>query len=62
LEELAAAFLMKYGPRLSLSQPALEVLQQHRWPGNVRELRNAIERATILVGSGWEIGPEHIVL
>jgi transcriptional regulator with PAS, ATPase and Fis domain len=38
------------------------VLAQHGWPGNVRELRNAIERATILVGSGDEINPEHILL
>jgi transcriptional regulator with PAS, ATPase and Fis domain len=37
-------------------------MAQHAWPGNVRELRNAIERATILVGSEDEIKPEHIVL
>ena len=41
---------------------ALNVMAQHAWPGNVRELRNAIERATILVGSEDEIKPEHIVL
>jgi transcriptional regulator with PAS, ATPase and Fis domain len=35
---------------------------QHSWPGNVRELRNAIERATIYVGNGDEIKPEHIIL
>jgi transcriptional regulator with GAF, ATPase, and Fis domain len=62
LEDLAEAFVMKYDPRLSLSRTALEVLLQHHWRGNVRELRNVIERATILVGSGREIGPEHIVL
>lgn len=32
---------------------ALEQLERHHWPGNVRELRNAIERATIVAGSGW---------
>jgi transcriptional regulator with GAF, ATPase, and Fis domain len=62
LDELAAAFVTKYDPRLSLSGEALEVLAAHRWQGNVRELRNAIERATILAGSGREIKAEHIVL
>jgi transcriptional regulator with GAF, ATPase, and Fis domain len=61
LDELAAAFVARYDPRLSLSSGAMRVLAQHRWQGNVRELRNAIERATILVGSGREIKPEHIV-
>jgi transcriptional regulator with PAS, ATPase and Fis domain len=37
-------------------------MAQHSWPGNVRELRNALERATILVGSEDEIRPEHIIL
>ena len=62
LEELAMAFVAKYDPKLSLTREALWVLGQHRWPGNVRELRNAIERATILAGSGREIKAEHIVL
>lgn len=62
LDELAAAFVTRYDPRLSLSREALEVLSRHRWQGNVRELRNAIERATILAGSGREIKAEHIVL
>jgi transcriptional regulator with PAS, ATPase and Fis domain len=62
LEELAMAFIAKFQPGLSLSQEALQILRHHTWPGNVRELRNAIERATILVGSGREIKPEHIFL
>jgi transcriptional regulator with GAF, ATPase, and Fis domain len=62
LEALAVAFVAKFHPGVSLSREALQILAQHRWPGNVRELRNAIERATILVGSGYEIKPEHIVL
>ncbi len=62
LEELAVAFAAKYIPGVSLSRDALQVLEQHPWQGNVRELRNAIERATILVGPGREIKPEHIVL
>ena len=62
LEELAVAFASKFDPRLSLTHEALQILANHRCPGNVRELRNAIERATILAGSGREIKAEHIVL
>jgi DNA-binding NtrC family response regulator len=62
LEELAVAFAAKFHPGVSLSREALGILGQHRWQGNVRELRNAIERATILVGNGREIKAEHIVL
>jgi transcriptional regulator with GAF, ATPase, and Fis domain len=62
LEDLAMAFIAKFQPGLSLSLEALQILKHHTWPGNVRELRNAIERATILVGSGREIKPEHIFL
>ena len=62
LEDLAVAFVTRFQPGVSLSREAVQILAQHGWPGNVRELRNAIERATILVGSGHEIKPEHIVL
>jgi transcriptional regulator with GAF, ATPase, and Fis domain len=62
LDELALAFAAKFRPGVSLSRESLAILAQHDWPGNIRELRNAIERATILVGSGSEIKPEHIVL
>jgi DNA-binding NtrC family response regulator len=62
VEELAVAFAGKFHPGVSLSREALNVLSQHVWPGNVRELRNAIERATILVGNGDEIKPEHVIL
>jgi len=62
LEELAVAFAAKFHPGVVLGHEALQVLAQHRWPGNVRELRNAIERATILVGTGHEIKPDHIFL
>lgn len=62
VEELVMAFINKFHPGASLSREALNVLSQHAWPGNVRELRNAIERATILVGGENEINPEHIVL
>jgi transcriptional regulator with GAF, ATPase, and Fis domain len=62
LEELALAFAAKFQPGVALSRAALDIMAQHSWPGNVRELRNAIERATILVGAGQEIKPEHIFL
>ena len=62
LEELALAFVAKFQPGVALGREALDIMAQHSWPGNVRELRNAIERATILVGTGQEIKPEHIFL
>ena len=62
VEDLALAFAAKYRPGIAMSREALQVLEQHSWPGNVRELRNAIERASILVGMGDEIKPEHIIL
>jgi len=62
IEELAAAFVAKFGPGLSLSNQALQVIAQHNWPGNVRELRNVLERASILVGGDQEIMPRHILL
>ena len=62
VEDLTFAFVARFHPRVSVSREALHILQQHSWPGNVRELRNAIERATIFVGNGPEIKPEHIIL
>jgi DNA-binding NtrC family response regulator len=62
IEELAIAFAGKFHPGVSISRAAMNVFAQHSWPGNVRELRNAIERATILVGSEDEIKPEHVIL
>ncbi len=62
IEDLAVAFAAKYHPMASISREAIQILEQHSWPGNVRELRNAIERASILVGNGFEIKPEHIIL
>ncbi len=60
--DLAIAFAAKFHPGVSISREALQILAEYTWPGNVRELRNAIERASILVGLGDEIKPEHIVL
>jgi transcriptional regulator with GAF, ATPase, and Fis domain len=63
LGSLAQLFLSKFCPhKVSLSPEASALLHQHAWPGNVREVRNVIERASILMGSGREIRPEHIVI
>jgi transcriptional regulator with PAS, ATPase and Fis domain len=62
IKDLTLAFAAKYHPRASVTQEALQILQQHNWPGNVRELRNTMERASVLVGNGQEIKPEHIIL
>jgi DNA-binding NtrC family response regulator len=62
LEDLAVSFTARFHPGVTLGREALQILARHSWPGNVRELRNAIERATILVGTGQEIKPEHILL
>ena len=47
------------GPEPTLTPEAVESLMAHDWPGNIRELANAIERASILSGSG-AILPEHL--
>jgi transcriptional regulator with GAF, ATPase, and Fis domain len=63
LASLTQAFLSKFCPRsVTLSPEAASVLRQHTWPGNVREVRNVIERASILMGPGREIRPEHILI
>ena len=63
LDLLMNSFLARFCPHhVTLAQEAAALLQQHSWPGNVRELRNVIERASILVGTAREIGPEHILI
>jgi transcriptional regulator with GAF, ATPase, and Fis domain len=60
---LAQSFLSKFCAQTAVLTPeAIELLQQHSWPGNVREVRNVMERASILLGAGKEISPEHIIL
>jgi two-component system nitrogen regulation response regulator NtrX len=48
---LADYFLTKFGGKggdRSLSQGAMQVLQENPWPGNIRELKNFIERIIIM--------------
>jgi len=49
---LAHHFLEKYQyEKLSLSEHAMQLLQNYGWPGNVREVENVIRRAAILAQS-----------
>ncbi len=53
---LANLFLKRYsrafGKKIkSISDQAMEILQNYSWPGNVRELENVIERAVVLCES-----------
>jgi len=62
LPALAEAFLKEVGRLPSdLTSKALEALLRHEWPGNIRELRHALERASLLAGSG-AIEPKHLGL
>ena len=61
---LARHMLTRYcsrrgGPMPVLTEEAIAALTVHDWPGNIRELANAIERASILAGSG-PILAEHL--
>ena len=52
IAELTEHFVEKYctmtGRKLSISGPALRLLENYFWPGNVRELEHTIERAVAL--------------
>jgi DNA-binding NtrC family response regulator len=48
------------GPRVRLSQEALDVLRAHAWPGNVRELHAAIERARLFAMGRGVIQPDDL--
>jgi len=62
LPALVEAFLKELGRLPSdLTPKALEMLLQHDWPGNIRELRHALERASLLAGSG-AIDGKHVGL
>src|SRR5205809_2280377 len=52
IPELAEHFIGKYcrqtGRAISISAPAMRLLESYSWPGNVRELEHTIERAVAL--------------
>lgn len=52
IAELAEHFIGKYckqtGRSITISAPAMRLLERYSWPGNVRELEHTIERAVAL--------------
>ena len=52
ITELAEHFIEKYctqqGRQMTISGPAMRLLESYSWPGNVRELEHTIERAVAL--------------
>lgn len=63
---LVEHFINRYANQLgkrapSLSESAIEYLQQYPWPGNVRQLENAIYRAVSLLDE-QELSLEHLQL
>lgn len=52
ISQLAEHFIGKYceqaGRAMSISEPAMRLLEAYSWPGNVRELEHTIERAVAL--------------
>ncbi len=64
LGELASYFLNLFTgrdnrPPVTISAPAMKLMENFPWKGNIRELRNVMERAVILV-DGPVILPEHL--
>lgn len=41
-------FNQNYKKHLSISEHAIEIMQQYDWPGNIRQLQNVMERSAIL--------------
>ncbi len=61
---LVQHFLQRHAARMgrrsiSLTQDAMELIQEYRWPGNVRELENVLERAIVLCPDEC-IGPDYL--
>jgi DNA-binding NtrC family response regulator len=58
-EYFVAIYALAYQrPAISITQVALDLLQQYPWPGNVRELESVIKHAVVLADSS--IGPEDL--
>ncbi|HMK43875.1 MAG TPA: sigma-54 dependent transcriptional regulator [Dissulfurispiraceae bacterium] len=52
ISDFIQEFCVRENKTVTISDEALEVLQNYDWPGNVRQLRNAIERAVVLGRAG----------
>lgn len=63
ISELASHFIDKFcagsDRSLTISEPAVRLLENYVWPGNVRELEHTIERAVALETTG-SIQPERL--
>ena len=63
ISELANHFVQKFctptGRTLTVSEPAMKLLERYSWPGNVRELEHTIERAVALERTN-SIEPERL--
>ena len=63
VDELTSHFVAKFcaqaGRTLTVSEPAMRLLENYSWPGNVRELEHTIERAVALETSS-AIQPERL--
>ena len=44
----------------SISEDALDILNQYHWPGNVRELANILEQSFYNMGNAEVLSPEHL--
>jgi transcriptional regulator of acetoin/glycerol metabolism len=51
----------RLGKTVTVTPPAMAMLQSYHWPGNVRELENVLERALYMVESN-ELKVEHLPL
>ncbi len=60
IDQFLEAICMDYGiAKKSISNTAIQLLQQYNWTGNIRELRNIVERLIIL--SGKEIEESDVI-
>jgi DNA-binding NtrC family response regulator len=53
IRDLALHFLQRYAaaygrPPQTLTEPAIQMLENHAWPGNIRELENLVERLVVV--------------
>ncbi len=59
IAHLVAQFGERLDKKVTVTSPAMVMLQSYHWPGNVRELENVLERAMYMV-EGDELKVEHL--